>query len=206
MRAENTRKKCKFVFLKKTDGKIAKLNLIKQYIQEYQLKKVYRNNPRDVRMVNFESIKTVGLLSNPKTKMEMDQMDKVVKDLQELGKKIYPLIYFEKQIENDIYAKNIDWSGFGKDNCNWFGKPKSDINLNRFISKEFDILIDLSFAEIYSLQYVFVRSKARLKIMPTNSFSKQFADLMLEALQSHDKLTFTKELIHYLEIINKNQQ
>jgi len=180
--------------------------LIKQYIQAYSLKKAYLKNPRDIKIANFKSINAIGLISNPKNPLEINQISNVIKHFQRLGKKVYPLIYFDKEIENDICTKNIDCFGFEKKNCNWIGKPKNDININRFISKEFDILIDLSFSEIYSLQYVFVQSRASLKIMQTNNFSRQYADLMLEAFQQHDKLTFAKELIHYLEIINKNQQ
>ena len=180
------------------------MNLIKNYIQKYSLKKTYRTNQRDVLISNFYSIKTIGLLSNPKNEAEIFEVDKVLKLFKEHNKEVTPLIYFDKQIENDIFTKNIDWSGFGKENCNWFGKPKKDINISRFINKELDILIDLSFSKNYSLQSVFVQSKARLKIMPTSNLSKQFADLMIETPNPNDKLTFTNELIHYLKIINKD--
>ena len=182
------------------------MQLIKNYIQTYSLKKAYRRERREVLMTNFDSIKTIGLLSNPRNEKEIQEVDQVIKQFQDLNKQIFPLIYFDKQIENDIFTKNIDWSGFGKENCNWFGKPKKDINISRFINKKFDILIDLSFLKNFSLQFIFVQSKARLKIMPTSDLSKQFADLMLEANNTENKLGFTKELIHYLKIINKDQQ
>ena len=182
------------------------MQLIKNYIQEYSLKKTYRTNRREVQITNFNSIKTIGLLSNPKNEAEIREIDKAIKHLEALNKQVFPLIYFDKHIENDIFTKNIDWSGFGKENCNWYGKPKKDININRFANKELDILIDLSFSKNFSLQYIFVQSKAQLKIMPTSDLSKQFADLMLEAANQKNKLTFTKELIHFLEIINKDPQ
>lgn len=182
------------------------MNIIKQYIQEFSLRSSHHANRRSVEMANLETIKTIGLLSNPKTIAELDEVDRIAIHFQGHGKQVFPLIYFSKPIENNTFTKNIGWVGFGADNCNWFGKPKKDININRFINKEFDILIDLSFSKIYSLQYVFVQSKARLKIMPTSESSKQFADLMLEPTNSQDKLIFAKELTHYLEIINKGQQ
>ncbi len=180
--------------------------MIKNYIQELKLKKAYRTNQRDALIANFDSIKTIGLLSNPKNENEILEVDKVIKHFEVLNKQIFPLIYFDKHIENNIFTKNIDWGGFGKENCNWFGKPKKDININRFLNKKLDILIDLSFSKNFSLQFIFVQSKARLKIMPTSDLSKQFADLMIETTDSQSKLAFTKELIHYLEIINKDQQ
>lgn len=180
--------------------------MIKKYIQERSLRKAYRTNQREVLMANFDSIRTVGLLSNPKNEKEIQDLDKVIKHFELLDKQLFPLIYFDKHIENNIFTKNIDWGGFGKENCNWLGKPKKDININRFLNKELDILIDLSFSENFSLQFIFVQSKAKLKIMPTNDVSKQFADLMLEANDKQSKQDFTKELIHYLEIINKDQQ
>lgn len=180
--------------------------MIKQYIQKISLNRSYRSNRRTVKISNLENVKTIGLLSNPKNIAELDEIDKIAVYLQGLGKQIFPLIYFDKEIENNTFTKNIGWIGFGAVNCNWFGQPKKDINLSRFIDKEFDILIDLSFSKIYTLQYIFVKSNARLKIMPTSEISQEFADFMLEASDSKDKLTFAKEMTHYLEIINKDQQ
>ncbi len=157
-------------------------------------------------MANFDSIKTIGLLSNPKNETEINEIDKIVKHFQSLDKQTFPLIYFDKQIKNDIFSKNIDWNGLGKDKCNWIGKPKNDINLNRFLTKEFDVLIDFSFSPVFCLQYIFIRSKAQLKIMPTNDFSKKFADLMLQISDSSSKFDFAKELTRYLKIINKDQK
>jgi len=182
------------------------LQLIKQYIQKISLKRSYSANLRTVKISNLENVKTIGLISNPKNIAEIDEIDKIAVYFQGLGKQIFPLVYFDKEIENNTFTKNIGWIGFGAVNCNWLGRPKKDINLTRFISKEFDILIDLSFSKIYTLQYIFVKSKARLKIMPRSDINQQFADLILEASDPQDKLTFAKELTHYLEIINKDLQ
>lgn len=188
------------------ESKIPKLQLIKNYIQKYSLEKAYRANKRDVLMANFYSIKTIGLLSNPKNEAEMQEVDKVIKQFEKHNKKTFSLIYLGKQTEKGIFTKNNDWTSFSKKNCSWYGKPKKDPNLIRFVNQEFDILIDLSFSKKFSLQSIFVQSKARLKIMPTCDLSKEFADLMLETSNPQNKLAFAKELIHYLKIINKDLQ
>lgn len=157
-------------------------------------------------LTNFETINTIGLLSNPKNLAELNEVDKIALYFQEHGKQVFPFIYLNKQIENNSLTENIGRIGFGVNKFNWFGRPKKNIDLTHFIEKEFDILVDLSFSESYSLQSVFVQSKARLKIMPTSDLSRKFADLMLEVSDSHDKLNFAKELTHYLEIINKDKQ
>lgn len=157
-------------------------------------------------MVNFDSINIVGILSNPTNNDEISELNKVDKHLKELGKQTLSLIYSNKQIENDILLEKNEWIRLKKQNCNWIGTPKQDQNLSRFINQEFDILIDLSFSKNYSLQYVFVQSKAKLKIMSTSDQSRDYADLMLETSNPQNKLAFTKELIHYLEIINKVPQ
>lgn len=157
-------------------------------------------------MTNFESIKTIGLLSNPRSKVEFQELDQVIEYIEKLDKQIFPLIYIDNRIKNDMFTKKISWPVFGKENCNWYGKPKKEINLNHFKNKEFDILIDLSFLENFSLKSVFIQSKAQLKIMHTSNSSKQFADFTFKSSIPQNKLIFVKELIHYLTIINKNQQ
>lgn len=180
--------------------------MIKKYIQERYLKQANSQNHRAVLMANFDDIHTIGLLSNPKNEAEIKVLENVVNHFQGYGKQIFPLIYFDKQIQKDVFTKNSGLNGFSKKQCNWIGKPKKENNLDRFLQNDFDILIDFSFSPAFSLQYIFVLAKAKLKIMPTNDFSKQYADLMLEASDPQDKLTFAKELTHYLEIINKTPQ
>ncbi len=180
--------------------------MINKYIQAYSLRNAYRAKTRQARMTNFESIKTIGLLSNPKSQVEIQELDQVIEYFEKLDKHIFPLIYIDNKMKNDVFTKKISWTVFGKENCNWYGKPRKEINLNHFKNKEFDILIDLSFLENFSLKSIFIQSKARLKIMHSSNSSKQFADFMFKSSNPQNKLIFVKELIHYLTIINKNQK
>lgn len=157
-------------------------------------------------MLNFGVVKSIAILANPANNNEIEILEKVVKLFQNYNKQCFLFIFIDKQLKNDIFIKNKDWAGIGKENCNWLGKPRKDVNLNRFITQEFDLIVDFSTSRNFSLDYIFIHSKAHLKVMPTNLFSKQFADLMIEATNKNDKLAFAKELIHYLEIINKNQK
>jgi len=202
-------------------------------------------------MANFDSIQSIGILSNPRNLAEINELEKVIKHFAGHNKLIVPLLYFDKPIENKVFrvdnvwsilemenlqknaipkqnqdldqnanvlvnainelsfsssiTKNQHWIQLAKENCNWIGKPRLIPTINLFISKEFDILIDLSYSKNYSLQSIFIQSKAHLKIMNTSDLSNHFADLTLKTSDPQDKFAFTIELIHYLEIINKNQ-
>lgn len=175
-------------------------------IQNRSLKKAQRENVREVSIRNFSEIKTIGILSNPATNEAFEEIDSITKELHNLGKETSVLIYFDKQSENDIFTKNIEWGGLEKTNCNWYGKPKKDANTNRFVNKAFDVLVDLSYTPLYSLFYLFVQSKAKLKVMPTTLERNHFADFTLSTTNPHNKLEFIEEVIHYLEIINKDQK
>lgn len=182
------------------------LQLINKYIQAYSLRKAHHSNPRQAYITNFESVKTIGLLSNPKNTKEIQVVDQVIKQFEKHNKQIFPLIYIDHKMDKGAFAQKISWSVMSKENCNWFGNPKKDSNLDLFIDNDFDILIDLSFVENFSLQSIFIQSKARLKIMQTGKLSEEYADLMLKTSNPYDKLIFADELIHYLMIINKDTQ
>jgi len=66
--------------------------------------------------------------------------------------------------------------------------------------------VDLSYTPLYSLFYLFVQSNAKLKVMPTIQERNHFADFTLNTTNPQNKLEFIKEIIHYLEIINKDQK
>jgi hypothetical protein len=203
---QSERKKCKFVFIFRVKEKQIELQIIKQYIQEYSLKDAHKNNSRSMMIANFNFIQSIGIVSNPNNKNEINEIEKVIMLFQELDKQVFPLIYVDKLIKNDMSTSNNDWIKLGKEDCNWIGKPRKNQNLNRFINQEFDILIDLSYSKNFCLQYVFVQSQAKLKIMNTSDLNKQFADMMLEIPNPHNKIAFAKEIIHYLKVINKESQ
>ncbi|MFH0999420.1 MAG: hypothetical protein V1783_01145 [Bacteroidota bacterium] len=182
------------------------MNFIKKYFQENRLRKAYSLNKRLKEFNNFSLIKTIGIISNPQTEEQMNQFLKIVNHFHVLGKQSFSLLFLDKLIKDEHFLTNIDGHVISEKNCNWIGTPTKDINLNHFINKDFDLLIDLSFTPSYSLNYLFILSNARLKAMPTSDFSRKYADLMLDSIKTDNKFNFTTELIHYLEIINKNQK
>lgn len=182
------------------------MNFIKKYYQDAKLKKAYSLNKRLKEFSNFSLIKTIGVISNPQNEDQMDQFLRIVNHFHVRGKQTFSLLFLDKLIKDEIFLNKIEGHVITKKNCNWIGTPKKDINLNHFINKDFDLLIDLSFTPSFSLNYLFILSKARLKAMPTNNFSRQYADLMLDSIKTDNKFNFATELIHYLEIINKTQK
>lgn len=174
-----------------------------RFIQQVSLKNACKSNDRTVIALNFASAKTIAILSNPKSKKEIEEIEAIEKLLLTYKKQVFPLIFFDKLIEKDIFTNKTGWGVLTKSACNWFGKPKKDQNLQKFTETEFDILVDMTNSPSFGLQYVFVQSRARLKVMPTSEFSKLYADLMIQIDSSKSKYMFVQEVIKYLEIINK---
>ncbi len=182
------------------------MHFLKDYIRKKSLDRAYRKNQRQKLMLNFKAIQTIGLISNPENQEEIKEIIRIIEKLKMESKKVYPLLYIDKKNETNFFSDNIEWSGLGKENCNWLGTPKNDVNLSRFLNKEFGLLINLSYRDNYSLKSVFVRSKAHLKAIPSKGNEQTYADLILTGENSKGRLTFTTDLIHYLKIINKDQK
>jgi hypothetical protein len=179
---------------------------LKNYIQKKSLGRAYRKNQRPKLMLNFRAIKSIGILSDPENQEELKEIIRIIELFKQEEKKVYPLFYIEKKNENTVLSDAIEWTGIGKENCNWLGTPKNDVNLSRFLNKKFGLLLNLSYRDNYSLNSVFVRSKAQLKAVPTEGNKQIYADLTLKVQNSKGKATFTSDLIHYLKIINKDQK
>lgn len=181
--------------------------MIKQYIHRQILNRAYLQTRRKVQMLNMDSIHSVGILTNPGNSKELNEYEQVVQLFQNIKKKVFPYIYIDKKAEIILSADKKDNLVFlTKANFNWLGKPKAEDELFEFQNKEFDILIDLSFSPIFGLQYLFVASKAHLKISPIAAFGESYSDFTLSIPAEQGKDFFVKEIIRYLQIINKTKK
>ena len=156
-----------------------------------------------MKVVNFSVIKTIGILSNPKSEFELKELKEITKYLNSLGKETFPIIYCSNETIANQNFQGEAWLSLNKKNCNWLGKPIENSKIKHFLDTEFDILFDLSYSANFSLNYLFVQSKALLKVMPTSETSEDFADLMLKVPDVKNKMAYIKHSIHYLEILNK---
>jgi hypothetical protein len=74
------------------------------------------------------------------------------------------------------------------------------------MNEEFDIVIDLCMHDCFPLNYVSGLSKAKFKVGRYGEKNSAIYDFMLNVNPTITLNDYMKEVIHYLSIINKNQE
>lgn len=85
---------------------------------------------------------------------------------------------------------------------NFFYRPSSP-EVEQFLKRPFDILIDTNFKDVFQLEYISCLSNAGFKVgLFNNKYQNNPFDLMLEVRTSTDIEEYLDQVIHYLEMIN----
>jgi hypothetical protein len=85
---------------------------------------------------------------------------------------------------------------FSKKNLNWYGKPDF-IQLNDFLNKNFDLLLDFSQNDLPPLHYILSTSKAKL-LVGANEYAKDLYDVFIKDETELDSLKLLKTFHNYL--------
>lgn len=177
------------------------LENIKQTLGKLSLKKNLSNNKRYVKVHNFNSAETVGILFNSPDEEAFNAVKDFLSFLASNNLKVIALGYVpDKKIpENLLLRKGINF--FCKNDLNWYYKPKNEV-IEQFINHNFDILIDLSLKEYFPLYYIGKLSNSSFKI-GRQSEKYQYQDLMINIGKNHSVEYLVDQIKHYLTIINQ---
>jgi hypothetical protein len=92
-------------------------------------------------------------------------------------------------IDHYLYRKGFDF--FTRKQLNWFFKPQSE-NVDAFIKKPFDLLIDLSLDNPFPLKYIITFSEAKFKA-GRYSDNCNYLDLMIDITKENEAMTALKD-------------
>ena len=166
------------------------------FIKDFFLKRILKNNLHNVMISSASSIKTVGLLIDESYFFEKDALVKELKANGILEDDVKLIVYKDKLRKNEIYSlptfsiKHIDW--------------KAEITypaINDFINEKFDLLISYYDVEKAILLKITHNSKAQFKV-GFSSVDKRLNHLMINTNAENYKV-FVHELFRYLKILNK---
>jgi hypothetical protein len=162
------------------------------------------NTNRDTRVSNFHDAKSVALLYEEKGESYFILVKQYVKYLKsEYGlKEVMAMCYIdEKKQVPHYHIHRLKFDYFTKDELNWHYEPTAQQVLD-FEAKEYDILINLERQPSLPLEFIQLKSAAKLKVGYYQADREDFFDLMLDL---PDKATFdeyVKQINPYLTKIN----
>ena len=165
-----------------------------------QLRKKKKLVTRQKMVHNFESARKIGIIFYASTGAEFDHAMGLVNFLTEKNIDVALLVYCpEKEVPQNFFLRKHS-KVFTKKDLNWYNKPLP-LFVEKFISINFDILIDLSMQEVFPLRWVATLSLAKFKVGALHYYGNP-NDLMISLKSNQDIGFLITQIKHYLNLIN----
>jgi hypothetical protein len=178
---------------------------LKERLNHWFLKQSLKRLQRQKRFFNYAGTSTIGILYDASTEEQYLSIANLVKELQQDQKKVKALGYvLQKKLPEHAFPK-LTFEFCNYRNFNWALKPVTQ-NIKDFISKDYDILIDLTPSGFYQVKRLVADSPAHFKV---GRYAEKFLDLYDLMIQIDDQTPLTEAIKHtffYLKMINNNDQ
>jgi hypothetical protein len=151
---------------------------------------------------NLSLIKSIGIIWDAANEKEFQVLSKFQHDMQKRDIDVQIIGYHTGEYLPNSYTAIRFFSCVRKHEISMFYVPVSD-DAHNFMSKKFDILIDINFDKIFTLRYITVLSNALFKVglFEADSQNNPF-DLMMEIKKPVSVENYLEQIIQYLEMIN----
>ena len=173
---------------------------IMHFYGAWQLKRSNVEIKRKHQAFNLESAKSITILFDA-TESECIKLVKTFVGKLSNGKEMVSALGFVDQNDKTFeHMSSLHFDFFSNTELNWYGKPKG-IVIDNFLSKDYDILIDLSLKKFYPLTYLAVASPAKFKVGRCRNDISVF-DLSIDNSKKQNLPYLIDEIYYYLNLIN----
>jgi hypothetical protein len=156
---------------------------------------------RERGIYNFDTAKTCGIIFNASSQETYDKAKQFIDFLKTKNINVVAIGFVDSKEVKDFYRETIHFKFFSRKNINWYGKPKNE-NVDDFINKKFDLLIDLSLENDFPLEYIAAMSMAKFKVGRFTSDQGDY-DFMIDINKNKTHDFLIEQIRHYLENLNK---
>jgi hypothetical protein len=155
---------------------------------------------------DFDSIKSIGIVWDASRPEEFTVLTKFSQKMSALKIDTEILGYFPDKKLPDQYTAVRFFTCLKRQDLDFFYKPVST-EAGRYISKRFDVLIDLNFRRVFPLEYIASLSNAKFKVgIPGAEPENSPYDLMISHKNSLSIETYLEQVLFYLEMIKSNSE
>jgi hypothetical protein len=176
---------------------------IRTLIGKCRYKKEISKGVHDHKMVNLDAAKRIGILYTLDNVPAYEVISEFVTQLQHDQKEVKALGFVRNKNLISRFLPKLSYDFFSRRDINWFYKPIHS-KVRDFIEKEFDILIDLSLQESFTLKYISGLSKAFCRVGRYSEENTANYDLLFYMNSSLPLNDYIKQITYYLTVINKN--
>ncbi|MBN1952713.1 MAG: hypothetical protein JW801_16040 [Bacteroidales bacterium] len=159
----------------------------KRLLGERAIRQQQKMQKRKLASCNIQNAKTIGILFNATHAVAFDIVKDLVKDMEVYKANILALGFVDSKqlIDHYLYRKGFDF--FTRNELNWYGKPTSE-NVQAFIKKPFDILLDLSLDNPFPVKYIVACSSAKFKAGRYQP-EQEYLDFMIDMEKENAAMT-----------------
>jgi len=168
------------------------------HIKKHFLKRCLKNHKavREKRIVSLEQTRTMGILCQITDEESYKEVYDLFSKLHSPKRSVWLMGYINQKEVPYFCLQQLSADYFSNKNLNWYGKPDF-VQLNDFIKKDFDILIDFSRNDLPPLHYILTVSNAKL-IVGANEYAQDLYDVFINDQANLDNLKLLKIIHNYL--------
>ena len=173
---------------------------LRMRIHKNHVEKALRAHSAQTGSINLEEAHVIGILFDATDLNRRRAAVGFAENLQQQGKLVFKLGYFHSRQADS----NFTFKHFNKSQLDWTFRPRSR-DVDEFLSRKFDILINLDPRTRPHSEYLAAKAKASLKVGPRAS-RLDIYDLMVEASRKDDSASFVNQVAEILEKTNKRHE
>ena len=182
---------------------MTKFNSIQTFFLKRDYKKRLGKQLRHKQFYNLSTAKSFGIIFDASKESNYIRVSSFVRHLQAQNKAVKAIGYVSYKELPHYIMPAISYDFILRKELNIILKPTS-VHVSDFIKKEVDVLVDFNMENNPILHYVSGLSMAKFKIGLFNEMNKEVFDFMLQGIEKDNMAGYAKEVLHYLEILQPN--
>lgn len=151
--------------------------------------------------VSIDNATSVGILYMLKDESEYNIVSELTKKLQTQGKKVQVMGMYSLNRVPVYYIPKLSYDLIMKKDIDFFFRPSAEF-VTRFIRESFDLLIDLSNPDEFTLHYIANLSRAKFKIGKRIDDKQMPYDLMIDSALEMPTDKYIDQVVYYLSILD----
>ncbi|MGE5383489.1 MAG: DUF6913 domain-containing protein [Omnitrophica WOR_2 bacterium] len=169
---------------------------IRIYLGKRSLNNELRKMSRTKIPVNLTNANSIGIIYLLSSEEEYNRVSLFTKNMQEQGKKVTVIGLYHYNRIPVFYIPKLSYDLLLPRDVDFFFKPSAPF-VERFIESDFDMLIDLSSPENFTLHYIATLSKAHFKIGRKIDDRPLPYDLMINTGSEVQSQELIDQIVHY---------
>jgi len=183
---------------------VSVFNKIKKKYRNYFFRKEIGKINRKKKVINYIEAKDIGIIYDASSEENYLLIANLTRELQKDGKKVNTLGYIRQKKRPQYSFPRLILGFFSMQDFTWNYKSRSNF-INEFLERNFDILLDLSPADIFFAKYIAGLTKATYKAGIYDREYFHIYDLLIDVNESCSLEERIEHSLHYLKTINSQK-